>query len=135
MRRRLHGDRGSVSLLVVLMVPALLMVAGLVLDGGRQLQTRRDAAGAAASAARAGTELSEQELYGRSVDAALAAGRARAELAAQGVSGDVAVAGNTVTVTVTEDVDYVILPGSRRVSSSSSATALQGVANGQEVGP
>ena len=135
MTGRLCGDRGSVSLLVVLMVPALLMVSGLVLDGGRQLQTRRDAAGAAAAAARAGTELSEAELYGRALDAGRAAGRARAELAAQGVVGAVAVAGNTVTVTVSEDVDYLILPGSRRVSSSSSATALQGVATGQEVGP
>jgi Flp pilus assembly protein TadG len=135
MTRRLRGDRGSVSLFVVLMVPALLAVSGLVLDGGRQLQTRRDAAGAAAAAARAATQLSEHELYGRSLAPTLAAERARAELAAEGVSGDVAVAGNTVTVTVTEDVDYLILPGSRRVSSSSSATALQGVSTGQEVGP
>ena len=33
------------SLLVVIMVPALLFAAGLVLDGGRQLQARRDATG------------------------------------------------------------------------------------------
>ena len=32
MTRRLRGERGSVSLLVVIMVPALLMAAGLVLD-------------------------------------------------------------------------------------------------------
>ena len=52
-RRRLRGSRGSVSLLVVIMLPALLMAAGLVLDGGRQLQVRRDASAAAAAAARA----------------------------------------------------------------------------------
>ena len=46
--RRTHGERGSVSLLVVIMVPALLMAAGLVLDGGRQLQARRETAAAAA---------------------------------------------------------------------------------------
>ena len=31
---RLHGSRGNVSLLVVIMLPALLVAAGLVLDGG-----------------------------------------------------------------------------------------------------
>ena len=56
--------RGSVSLLVVIMVPALLMAAGLVLDGGRQLQARRDAGAAAAAAARAASQLTEQEIYG-----------------------------------------------------------------------
>ena len=69
--RRVRGSRGSVSLLVVIMVPALLTAAGLVLDGGRQLQARRDAGAAAAAAARAATQLSEQELYGTGLDAGL----------------------------------------------------------------
>ena len=42
MSARLRGTRGNVSLLVVIMLPALLVAAGLVLDGGRQLQVRRD---------------------------------------------------------------------------------------------
>jgi Flp pilus assembly protein TadG len=116
-----------VSLLVVILAPALLMAAGLVLDGGRQLQARRDAAGAAAAAARAATELSEPELYAGHVDPGLAASRASAELGLQGVTGSVSVAGAVVTVTVSEDVDYLILPGSRTVSSTSSASAQQGV--------
>ena len=94
--RRVRGSRGNVSLLVVIMVPALLMAAGLVLDGGRQLQARRDAGAAAAAAARAATQLSEQELYGTGLDAGLAVGRANAELAAQGATGSVAVDGQTV---------------------------------------
>ena len=125
--RRLRGDRGSVSLLVVIMVPALLMAAGLVLDGGRQLQARRDATGAASAAARAGVELSEPELYAGHLDPGLAQGRAAAELGVQGARGSVAVAGEVVTVTVSADVDYLILPGSRTVSSTSSATAQRGV--------
>ena len=44
-----HGERGSVSLFVVLLLPVLVLFAGLVLDGGRQLQARRDAIAAAAS--------------------------------------------------------------------------------------
>ena len=73
-RRRLRGERGSVSLLVVVMVPALLMAAGLVLDGGRQLQARREAAAAASSAARAAAQMSDQEAYGPGLDPALGRG-------------------------------------------------------------
>lgn len=128
--RRLRGSRGNVSLLVVIMVPALLMAAGLVLDGGRQLQVRRDAGAAAAAAARAATQLSEQEIYGSGLDPGLATSRASAELAAQGVTGNVAVDGQTVIVTVTATVDYLILPGSRSVSTSSTSTPLDGVTAG-----
>jgi Flp pilus assembly protein TadG len=125
---RLRGERGSVSLLIVLLVPALLIAAGLVLDGGRQLQTRRDAAAAAAAVARAAVQLSEDELYGAGLDDSLARVRAASELSAQGVNGSVDVAGPKVTVTVSETVDYLILPGSKTVSSTSSATVQQGVA-------
>ena len=127
MNDRLRGERGSVSLLVVIMVPALLMAAGLVLDGGRQLQARRDAAGAAAAAARAGVDMTEAELYAGRVDPQLANARAAAELGAGGMAGTVAVDGVTVTVTVSERVDYLILPGGRTVSSSSTADAQHGV--------
>jgi len=128
--RRLRGSHGSVSLLVVIMLPALLMAAGLVLDGGRQLQARRDAGAAAAAAARAAIQLSEQELYAKGLDAGLAGERARVELEAQGASGTVAIDGQTVVVTVTADVDFLILPGGRSVSTSSSSTALDGVTEG-----
>jgi Flp pilus assembly protein TadG len=129
-RRRLRGSRGSVSLLVVIMIPALLMAAGLVLDGGRQLQARRDAGAAAAAAARAATQLSEQEIYGAGLDQGLAAGRANAELATQGAAGSVSVSGQSVTVTVTASVDYLILPGGRSVSTSSTSTPTDGVTTG-----
>ena len=124
---RLRGSHGNVSLLVVIMLPALLVAAGLVLDGGRQLQVRRDASAAAASAARAAVQLSEQEILGAGLDAGLATQRASAELASQGVDGSVTVAGQSVTVTVTEPVDYLILPGGRSVSSSSTASPVAGV--------
>ena len=124
---RLRGSHGNVSLLVVIMLPALLVAAGLVLDGGRQLQVRRDASASAASAARAAVQLSEQEILGAGLDAGLATQRASAELASQGVDGSVAVSGQSVTVTVTEPVDYLILPGGRSVSSSSTASPAAGV--------
>ena len=127
MDARLRGTRGNVSLLVVIMLPALLVAAGLVLDGGRQLQVRRDTSAAAAAAARAGTQLSEQEIHGAGLDGGLAAQRASVELANQGMTGSVAVAGQSVTVTVTATVDHLILPGSRSVSSTSTATPVVGV--------
>jgi Flp pilus assembly protein TadG len=120
-----------VSLLIVLLVPALLLAAGLVLDGGRQLQTRREAAAAAAAAARAAVQLSEPELYSHRLDGSSARGRAAFELSARGVSGSVDVVGDRVTVTVSETVDYLLLPGSKTVSSTSSATALDGVDAGR----
>ena len=130
MSGRSQGDRGSVSLLVVIMVPALLMAAGLVLDGGRQLQARRDAGAAAAEAARAAAQMSEDELYGRVLDPELAAARGQAQLAVIGRTGVVSVESNLVTVTVSETVDNLILPGRRTVSSTSSSGPLEGVRTG-----
>jgi len=119
-----------VALLVVIMVPALLSAAGLVLDGGRQLQARREATAAAAAAARAAAQMTDREAYGRGLDPALAVARGQAQLAALGHAGNVDVEPSAVTVTVTETVDNLILPGSRTVSSSSSSGPLAGVTTG-----
>jgi Flp pilus assembly protein TadG len=128
--RRGRGDRGNVSLLVVIMLPALLVAAGLVLDGGRQLQTRREANGAAIAAARAAVQMSPQEAYARRIDPGLASDRANAELGRQHAAGSVSVDGQAVTVTVTASVDFLILPGGRTVSGSSTATPEHGVQAG-----
>jgi Flp pilus assembly protein TadG len=128
--RRTGGERGNVSLLVVIMLPALLMAAGLVLDGGRQLQARREANGATIAAARAAVQMSPQEAYARQLDPGLASGRADAELGRQHASGSVSFDGQAVTVTVTASVDFLILPGGRTVSGSSTAVPEQGVQRG-----
>ncbi len=60
--------------------------------------------------------------------AALRPQRATVELANQGMAGSVVVAGQSVSVTVTATVDHLILPGSRSVSSTSTATPVGGVA-------
>jgi Flp pilus assembly protein TadG len=125
---RARGERGSVSLLVVIMLPALLFAAGLVLDGGRQLEARRAADGAASAAARAAVQLTDQEAYARRLDPGLAAARASAELVRQDATGSVSVAGQSVTVTVSAAVDFLILPGGRQVSGAATATPEQGVA-------
>lgn len=125
--RRVRGERGSVSLLVVIMVPALLAAGGLVLDGGRQLEARRDAQGVASGAARAGAQMTEQEVYARALDPSLAGARADAHLAAAGHAGRVVVAPDRVTVTVDQTVQNLVLPGSKTVSSTSSAAAIDGI--------
>ena len=131
--RRGCGERGSVSLLVVIMVPALLMAGGLVLDGGRQLQARRDARArprprpAPASICRSPSSTPVTSIRG------LRSSGPPPSCGVQGARGSVSVVGDVVTVTVSADVDYLILPGTRTVSSSSSATAQRGVVQAGDV--
>jgi Flp pilus assembly protein TadG len=127
---RLKQERGNVSLFVVIMLPALLFAAGLVLDGGRQLQARRNANGAAVAASRAAVQLSDRELFTRRLDPSLAANRAAAELGRQNAIGSVAVSDQSVTVTVRAVVDFLILPGGRTVSEASTARPEHGVVTG-----
>lgn len=53
---RRRDDRGDVKILFAGLVPALLLVVGLVVDGGGILQARMDAQWAAEQAARAGAQ-------------------------------------------------------------------------------
>ena len=128
MRRR--TDRGYVSLFIVIMIPVVLVAAGLVLDGGRELQARRDANGAAQAAARAAVQMTPPEIYAKSLDAGLAAARGQGELSRQGYGGSVSISGGQVTVTATGSVDRLILPGSASVTGRASSEALRGVTGG-----
>jgi Flp pilus assembly protein TadG len=49
-------DSGAATVLLLLLTPALFALAGLVLDGGRQLTARQHAADLAEQAARAGAD-------------------------------------------------------------------------------
>jgi Flp pilus assembly protein TadG len=55
-RARHGGDEGAAAVLLLLLAPALFAAAGLVLDGGRQLAARQQAADLAEQAARAGAD-------------------------------------------------------------------------------
>jgi Flp pilus assembly protein TadG len=116
-----------VSLFVVLLLPALMLAAALVVDGGRQIQARREAQGHAAAAARAAVQLSPDEVFGGGLDAGRASRRARAELGRQGANGSVSVDGQAVTVRVSAPVDYLMFPGGGRVSQAATATPVDGV--------
>ena len=104
--QRLHADQdGRVTAFVVIMVTAILLFAGLVLDGGLALAAKVRALGEAQEAARAGAQ--EIDLAAYRADGTLrlapqqASAAARNYLAATGHTGTVSVAGNTVNVTVT----------------------------------
>jgi Flp pilus assembly protein TadG len=126
-RTRGAGQRGSVSVFVVVMIPALLAAAGLVLDGGRQLEARRSAHGAAQAAARAAVQGSDDEVIQGVIDPDRALGRAQAELALQGASGSAQLVDGVVVVTVTSNVDYLILPGGKSITETATADPEEGV--------
>ena len=97
---------------LLLTAGAFTVLLGLVVDGGRVIDARLDAARTAAQAARAAADvLSESSVRsGRDdVAAGAASQRAHSYLRGAGVTGTVRVAANTVTVTVTGRSDTEIL--------------------------
>ena len=132
--RRLRGDSGYVTGIVLAILPALLIAAALVVDGGRQIDTRRDVHGVAAVAARAGAQMTPDELFAGQLDPTLAADRAVAVTSAAGYSANVTVTENTVTVAVAGTVEFVMLSvvgiHRRTVTGTASATVLAGVNEG-----
>ena len=126
-RTSLRDERGqSVSVFVTVVFAALIMTAGLVIDGGQKIaaasRAETTAAGAARAAANAGVT---QALGGASpADASLRA--ARAFLAGQpGVSGSASVSDGVVTVRTraTERTLFLSLIGIDSVSASGTASA------------
>jgi hypothetical protein len=114
---------------VVVITVALVMCAGLVFDGGRIVGARVTASDRAAAAARAGAQEIAVMADGRVViDAARAASRAKAFLAANGVTGHVDVAGGRITVTLAQQVPMTLLRlagvGTKTVTASRSAVPV-----------
>ena len=114
---RMMGDKGSASLELVLLTPAIVLLLLLVVMGGRYAQARADVDAAARDAARAGS-------IARGSDSAASGGEAaaRSRLHEGGVTCrtltvDVDTsqfrAGGSVTATVTCDVDLGDLTGLR----------------------
>lgn len=125
---RPRTESGSVTPFVVLMVAALFVSAGLVIDGGYALAAKRKAMNDAEQAARAGADsLSPNQLRSgsRNVSPKLATDAAQRYLSAVGAHGTVQVDGGSVTVTVTDVRDTAILSafGVNHVDVEASATA------------
>lgn len=127
--------RGQVTAFVAVMVAALILCAGLVIDGGLALAAKVRATDEAQAAARAGAEEIDLATYRQSgtvvLDPIQATDAAEQYLASTGDSGQVAVTGDTVTVSVeaTQATQILGIAGlhSFTVSASASATAVRGI--------
>lgn len=135
LRERAGDDSGQVTAFAVLMIIALLAVAGLVLDAGLALTEKVRALDIAQAAARAGAQ--ELDLYQyrtrnvAELDPPRAASAARAWLASAGATGEATATATTVTVTVhrTSHTQLLQIVGVHQldVSATATATAVQGV--------
>ncbi len=129
-----RDDHGVVSLMVVVLLPALLMIIGLTYDGGQVLAAKVEAQNEAAEAARAGSgalAAASRNATGATVDPNAAVTAAENYLASTGHQGQVSVNGTVVTVTVSFDKPLVILSvagvRSAHVVQTASSDAVAGI--------
>lgn len=124
------NDRGSLTLMLAVLMVALLALAGLVIDGGRKLNEAENAYAIAQEAARAGAgQVDTSAAYGAGkfhVDQAQAIAAARAYLASAGYQGTVSAVGADqigVSVTVTQQTTVLSLIGIDTMTSTGTAVA------------
>jgi Flp pilus assembly protein TadG len=128
-------ERGQVTAFVVVFVMALLLFAGLVLDGGLVLAAKRRAVNEAEAAARAGAQALDLAAYRATGAVVLDPGQARRSarqyLEATGHEGEVSVGSDEVAVTVRFSQPMQILGigglGSVGVVGTGRARAAHGV--------
>lgn len=113
MRTRARSEQGSASVWAVLVTAgAFTLLLGLVVDGGRVIDSRLASTRTAAQAARSGADaLSAASVRNGKDEIAVATAISRAEkyLRDAGMTGFARVVGDTVTVTVTGRSTTVIL--------------------------
>jgi Flp pilus assembly protein TadG len=124
-----HGDAGSASIILVLITPAIFGIAGLVVDGGRALNARQQAASHAEQAARAAADAVDVDAIrtgaGLAIDPLAARRAAESYLAAAGATGTVSPGVQSVTVTVaasTQTAFFAVI-GVNHISVTGTATA------------
>jgi hypothetical protein len=130
----MRQEDGMVTAFVVIFTFALLLMAGLVLDGGLTLASKVQAIDDAQAAARAGAQGINISLYRATgqitLDPAVATADAENYLAAAGHTGNVTVNGEVVTVTVsiTQKTQILDIAGINHltVTGTGTATAEQG---------
>lgn len=119
-------ERGlSLSVFVVMLLPLLLVCAGLVVDGGAQTEAAARASAVAAEAARAGADAGAgHELLGQD-PAAPARLAARQVLVRHEMDGDVEVADGAVVVhtRTSAPTTFLSILGITRLHAHGSATA------------
>lgn len=123
-------ERGAVSTFLAVIALALLMAAGLAIDGGRKVNALREASHVADNAARAGAQAVDLDTLRTTGELLLvpdqATDRVDQYLASLGYTAtEVVVNDAEVTVTVDITVDPVLLPtGPMTVSATETATAI-----------
>lgn len=135
------NERGSVTVFVVVFTFAILMVGGLVLDGGYTLAAHRRAFNEAEAAARAGAQAVDLDALRATgvvqLDAEAARQRAESYLAGSGHRSAVDVDGDTVRVTVSFRQPMLILNvvgvGPLDINGEGTARAVRGVTTGDEL--
>ncbi len=112
------------SVLVMLFSLALIVIAGLVVDGGQQVSATRRAESAAAGAARAAAAAHASDPAGRTT-LALAAGRRHLD-AVPGVDGTITVTGDRVVVRTSAEASttFLVLLGQDRVTAEARAEVI-----------
>lgn len=134
------SERGSVTVLVAVLTMALLLVGGLVVDGGFALTAQRRAFNEAEAAARAGAQAVDLDALRATgavqLEPAAAAALAESYLAEAGRGGTVQVDGDTVRVSVSFRQPMVILSavgvGPLEIKGRGEARAVRGVIEGDE---
>lgn len=126
---RFRDERGALSTFLAVIALALLMAAGLAVDGGRKVAALREASHLADNAARAGAQAVDLDTLRSSGELRLrpdeATSRATDYLASLGHEGQIQVASDTVTVTVSLTVNPVLLPlGPITVTATETARAV-----------
>lgn len=116
-----RNDRGSLSPVVAILVLMIFLLAGLVIDGGRQLGARSRAVGYAQEAARAGAAAIELNTNEASIDTTKAAA-AVAEFCAEVRSNDPA-----VTDCTTSELDTEHLQVRVRIDNKTTFLGMVGV--------
>jgi len=131
-RRRADGDDGDTMLMTVVLLAFLMAGAWALISGSQQWGARREAQAVASAAARAGAQVTADEVRGGlSIDEGLANARAQRVLSASGYIGGATVNGGVVTVTATGSVDYAFPapgfpPTQTAEASSTPARGVQG---------
>lgn len=124
-----HGcdERGqSISLFVLVIMGALIMTAGLVIDGGQKVAATSRAESAAAGASRAAGNAAATQQLGGADPASAAVLAAKGYLAGQpGVEGTVSISNGIIVVTTTANEPTILLSiiGVASVSGEGSARA------------
>lgn len=127
---RQHPDQGWAAMWMVISFTGLMVVAGLVLDGGQALAARGEAASAARQAARAGADamsLESLRLHGVTlVDPEIGRRAAMDSLQAAGAVGEVTVTAGVVEVRaqVTEEAILLKIVGITEMRGTASETAV-----------